>query len=64
MVAVALLINLGILLLGMWYSKKITALVGRNTMEVINKIVMILIAAIAVSLIRQGIQGIMTSPGH
>lgn len=64
MVGIALLLNLGILLVGMWHSKRITALVGRNTMEVVNKIVMILIAAIAVSLIRQGIQGIMTGPGR
>lgn len=55
MVCLALVINVGILFAAMWHSDRIVAIVGRNIMSVINKIVMILIAAIAVSLIRQGI---------
>jgi multiple antibiotic resistance protein len=62
MVCVALLINVGVLLLAMWHSGRITALVGRNTMAVVNKIVMILLAAIAVSLVRQGVVGIIRNP--
>jgi multiple antibiotic resistance protein len=62
MVCIALLINVGVLLLAMWHSGRITALVGRNTMAVVNKIVMILLAAIAVSLVRQGIVGIIRNP--
>jgi multiple antibiotic resistance protein len=62
MVCVALLMNVGILLLAMWHSDRLAQWVGRNTMAVINKIVMILLAAIAVSLVRQGIVGIITNP--
>jgi multiple antibiotic resistance protein len=64
MVSAALVLNLVILFVGMWFSNRIIAIVGRNTMAVINKIVMILIAAIAVSLIRQGIMSIVAElPG-
>ena len=62
MVCLALLINISVLLLAMWHSGRLAALVGRNTMAVINKIVMILLAAIAVSLVRQGIVGIIRNP--
>jgi len=55
MVAAALLVNLALLLLGMWYSSFIVRKVGTPTMTVINKIVMILLAAIAVSFLRRGI---------
>jgi len=59
MVCLALVINIAILLAIMWHSGRIVAVVGKNTMGVVNKIVMILIAAIAVSLIRQGIVSIV-----
>jgi multiple antibiotic resistance protein len=59
MVCLALVINIALLFAAMWHSDRIVALVGKNTMGVINKIVMILIAAIAVSLIRQGIVAIV-----
>jgi multiple antibiotic resistance protein len=59
MVCVALLLNLALLLAAMWHADRLSALVGKNTMAVINKIVMILLAAIAVSLIRQGIVSIV-----
>jgi multiple antibiotic resistance protein len=59
-VCVALVINLAFLLWVMWYSDRLVALVGKNTLAVVNKIVMILIAGIAVSLIRQGITSIVT----
>lgn len=60
MVCAALVLNLVILFGAMWHSSKLVALVGKNTMAVVNKIVMILLAAIAVSLIRQGIVSIVT----
>ena len=59
LVGVALLINIAFLLLAMWHSHRVVALIGKNALAVINKIVMILIAAIAVSLIRQGITSIV-----
>jgi multiple antibiotic resistance protein len=62
MVCIALLFNIALLLLAMWHSGRIAAFVGRNTMAVINKIVMILLAAIAVSLVRQGLVGIIINP--
>jgi multiple antibiotic resistance protein len=62
MVCLALLINVALLLAAMWHSGRIAAFVGRNTMTVINKIVMILLAAIAVSLVRQGLVGIIMNP--
>jgi multiple antibiotic resistance protein len=64
LVSAALVLNLVILFVGMWFSNRLVAIVGRNTMAVINKIVMILIAAIAVSLIRRGIMSIVAElPG-
>jgi multiple antibiotic resistance protein len=59
MVCLALVINVALLFVAMWHSDRIVALVGKNAMSVMNKIVMILLAAIAVSLIRQGIVGIV-----
>jgi len=59
MVCVALLLNLAILLAIMLNAHKLAAIVGRSAMAVVNKIVMILLAAIAVSLIRQGIVSIV-----
>jgi multiple antibiotic resistance protein len=60
MVIAALLATLGIQLGAMWHSNVLVRLVGRNAMAVVNKIVMILLAAIAVSLIRQGVVSIVT----
>ena len=60
MVAAALLINVLLLFIAMWHSDKLVRIVGKNAMTVINKIVMILLAAIAVSLIRQGIESIVS----
>lgn len=59
MVCAGLLLNLAVLFVAMWFSGRLVALIGRNTMSVVNKIVMILLAAIAVSLIRQGIVSIV-----
>ncbi len=64
MVIVALLINLAVLFAAMWYSQWLVKLLGKNFMAVMNKIVMILLAAIAVSLIRQGIVSIVTGLSH
>lgn len=60
MVVAALLAALGIQFAAMWHSNVLVRLVGRNAMAVVNKIVMILLAAIAVSLIRQGVVSIVT----
>jgi multiple antibiotic resistance protein len=62
MVCLALVINVTLLFVAMWHSDRIVAVVGKNAMSVMNKIVMILLAAIAVSLIRQGIVGIVQDP--
>lgn len=62
MVCLALLINIALLLTAMWHSGRLTQLVGRSTMSVLNKIVMILLAAIAVSMVRQGVVGIIRNP--
>jgi len=62
MVCFALLINLAGLFAAMWHSNTLVALLGKNTLGIINKIVMILLAAIAVSLIRQGIVSIVLDP--
>jgi multiple antibiotic resistance protein len=62
MVCAALLINIALLLLAMWHSGRLAELIGRNTMAVVNKIVMILLAAIAVSLVRQGVVSIIHNP--
>ncbi len=61
MVCLALLLNLVLLFIAMWHSQLLVRLVGKNTMAVMNKIVMILLAAIAVSLIRQGVVSIVHS---
>jgi multiple antibiotic resistance protein len=58
-VAMALVLNLLLLFAIMYHAGRIELLIGRQTMSVINKIVMILLAAIAVSLIRQGITTIV-----
>jgi multiple antibiotic resistance protein len=60
MVCAALVVNLLILFAAMWYSSVLVRFFGKNTMVVMNKIVMILLAAIAVSLIRQGVVSIVT----
>lgn len=60
-VCLALLLNLLIMYGAMYHSGKIARALGQGTMLVVNKIVMILMAAIAVSLIRQGIISIVSS---
>jgi multiple antibiotic resistance protein len=64
MVIVALLLNLLLLFAAMWWSSRLVALLGKNTLAVVNKIVMILLAAFAVSLIRQGIVSIVLELRH
>ncbi len=59
MVCAALLLNLALLFVALYFSTQLAALVGKNTMSVINKIVMILLAALAISLIRRGIVSIV-----
>lgn len=59
MVCLALLANLLVMYAAMYHAGKIAKALGQGTMLVVNKIVMILMAAIAVSLIRQGIISIV-----
>lgn len=59
MVCLALVINLALLYQAMRFATGIERVVGKSVMLVINKIVMILLAAIAVSLIRQGLTSIV-----
>jgi multiple antibiotic resistance protein len=59
MVCTALLINLALVFVAMFYSNRLIALVGHAAMTVISKIVMILLTAIAISLIRHGIVSIV-----
>ncbi len=63
MVAVALVLNLLLLYLAMYHSQVVVKVFGRPALSVINKVVMILLAAIAVSLIRRGVVGILRSYG-
>ncbi len=54
---VALIVNLVIVVLAFAYSEKLGRLIGAMGMRAISKIVSMLLAAIAVSLIRQGLKG-------
>ena len=54
---VALLANLGLVALAFWNADWFTRLLGRQGLRAISKIVALLLAAIAVSLIRRGWQG-------
>lgn len=54
---VALLVNLVLVVLAFAYSEKLGRLIGAMGMRAISKIVSMLLAAIAVSLIRQGLKG-------
>jgi len=60
MVSAALILNLLVQFAAMWHSEFFIRIVGKQVMAVTNKIVMIILAAIAVSLIRQGITSIIT----
>ena len=53
----ALITNLVLVVLGFAYSEKLGRLIGAMGMRAISKIVSMLLAAIAVSLIRQGLKG-------
>jgi multiple antibiotic resistance protein len=54
---VALIVNLVLVVLAFAYSEKLGRLIGAMGMRAISKIVSMLLAAIAVSLIRQGLKG-------
>ena len=64
MVSGALVLNLLVLYAAMWYSEFFVRIIGKQAMAVMNKIVMILLAAIAVSLIRQGVMSIIAEAGR
>ncbi|MEI8197632.1 MAG: MarC family protein, partial [Phycisphaerae bacterium] len=64
MVCGALILNLLVLFAAMWHSDYFVRIIGKQAMAVMNKIVMILLAAIAVSLIRQGVMSIIAEARH
>jgi multiple antibiotic resistance protein len=53
--SLSLVVNLSIVILALLYSSKLSRLVGANAMRAVSKLVMVLLAAIAVHLIRTGI---------
>jgi multiple antibiotic resistance protein len=53
--ALSLVLNLSIVILALLYSSKLSRLLGANAMRAVSKLVMVLLAAIAVNLIRTGI---------
>jgi multiple antibiotic resistance protein len=53
--SLSLVLNLTIVILALLYSSKLAKLVGPNAMRAVSKLVMVLLAAIAVNLIRTGI---------
>lgn len=61
MTALSLAINLLLLLVMLLASQQIARLVGRNTLRAFSKLVMVLLAAIAVNYIRVGITEIMAA---
>ena len=54
---VSLLINLGLVAIAFWNADRVTRWMGRQGLRGVSKIVALLLAAIAVSLIRRGWQG-------
>jgi multiple antibiotic resistance protein len=53
--ALALCVNLGLLLVVLLASQRIARLLGQNTLRALSKLVMVLLAAIAVNYIRVGV---------
>jgi multiple antibiotic resistance protein len=53
--ALSLVLNLSIVIVALLYSSKLSRLLGANAMRAVSKLVMVLLAAIAVNLIRTGI---------
>jgi multiple antibiotic resistance protein len=64
LVCAALLVNLALLFAALYFATELAELVGKNVMAVLNKIVMILLAAFAISLIRRGIVAIIIAARH
>ncbi len=54
---VSLLINLGLVAIAFWNADRVTRWMGRQGLRGVSKIVALLLAAIAVSLIRRGWHG-------
>jgi multiple antibiotic resistance protein len=61
MTAFSLAVNFAILLVVLLFADRIARLVGANTLKAISKLVMVLLAAIAVNLIRRGVVGVVES---
>jgi multiple antibiotic resistance protein len=57
MTLVALAVNLGLVILAFAYSEKLGQLIGSTGMRAISKIIALLLAAIAVNMIRRGWKG-------
>jgi multiple antibiotic resistance protein len=63
--AIALILNFSILLVALLSAPRLARLVGGNAMRALSKLVMVLLAAIAVNLIRTGIvQAWIETPPH
>lgn len=60
--ALSLSVNLAILLVGLILASRIGRLVGINVMRALSKLIMVLLAAIAVSFVAQGVQGLLKAP--
>ncbi|HEV7302495.1 MAG TPA: MarC family protein [Tepidisphaeraceae bacterium] len=59
MTALSLAVNFALLLAILLSADRIARLVGSNTLKAFSKLVMVLLAAIAVNLIRRGIEGVV-----
>ena len=57
--ALSLAVNFGILLVVLLWSTRIAVVVGPNTLRALSKLVMILLAAIAVNFIRTGLLAVV-----
>lgn len=60
MTALSLSVNFAILLVVLLFADRIASVVGSNTLKAISKLVMVLLAAIAVNLIRRGVASALT----
>jgi len=61
--AVATVVNIGLAGITFWFAQPITRLLGRTGTKAISKVASLLLAAIAVMLIRKGIIEVLASAG-
>lgn len=55
----SILLNIAIALLILHYSEKLLAKLGKNLLLVLSRIISLLLAVIAVTMIREGLQGML-----